>query len=70
MSSTTTINIQNTHAEACNNVMDDYVDVGLSVGGGGGREQHIFIGAKWPIQHYTGSHVIYMGRDETMHQFL
>ena len=36
MSSTTTINIQNIQAEACNNVKDDYVHVGLSVGGGGG----------------------------------
>ena len=42
MSSTTTIKIQNTQAEACNNVMDDSVHVGLSVGcaggGGGGVE--------------------------------
>ena len=47
MSSTTTINIQNTQAEACNNVKDNYVHVGLSVGGGaGGRKHHIFMGSK------------------------
>ena len=46
-SSTTTINIQNTQAEACSNVKDDYEHVGLSVGGaGGGGGLHIFIGSK------------------------
>ena len=44
MSSTTTINIQNTQAEACNNVKDDYVHVGLSVGGGRGEgASHFYV---------------------------
>ena len=56
MSSTTTINIQNTQTEV------DHVHVGLSVGGGGGRKHHIFIGSKMA----SYSHVIYMGRNETI----
>ena len=71
----TTIKIQNTQAEARSNVKDDYVHVGLSVGdagrggggggGAGGGSITFLWAAKWLIQH-----VIYMGRNETMHQFL
>ena len=69
MSSTTTINIQNTQAEACNNVKDDYVHVGLSVGGGGGEEHHIFMCSKI-ANTASYRHVFYMVRNETMHQLL
>ena len=60
MSSTTTINIQNTQAEACNNVMDDYVHVGLSVGdargGGGGGSIPAVMSFIWVVtKHCTSS---------------
>ena len=69
ISSTTTIKIQNSQAEARSNVKDDYVHVGLSVGdagrgggggggggGAGGGSITFLWAAKWLIQH-----VIYMG---------
>ena len=55
MSSTTTINIQNTQTEV------DHVHVGGSVSWGR-REHHVFIGSKMA----SYSHVIYMGRNKTI----
>ena len=41
----------------------------LGGGGGGGGEHHIFIGSKMANTASSYSHVIYTGRNETMHQF-